>query len=419
MVTIAAKPNFKFPISNFMPKFTIGILREEKIPPDNRVPLTPRQCHELSLRHPNLDIRVETSNVRCFRDDDYRKFGIGVQETVSDCDLLMGVKEVPVNKLITGKTYMFFSHTIKKQAHNKPLLQAILEKNITLIDYELLTDENGHRLIGFGWWAGIIGAHYALLMLGKKTGAYNLKPAMECLNLQELIDQYDEIRIPPAKFIVTGGGRVASGAIEIMHRAEIEEVSKADFFDKTFDKPVFVQLHSRDLYSHKDGLAFDDNHFYHNAGEYKSVFMSYLSKADVLIHCSYWDLNAMPLFTLNDLAIENFSMKIIADVSCDIPGPIPTTIITTSSKDPVYGYNITDGTIGKPYEPGTIDVMSIPNLPNELPRDASRDFGKILMDSVIPGIIHLKDDPTVNRAIIAKNGTLMPAFSYLEDWVKS
>jgi len=373
----------------------------------------------LCLKYPNLDIRVESSKVRCFKDEDYSNFGIGIQETVSDCDLLMGVKEVPLHKLIPGKNYIFFSHTIKKQPHNKALLAAVLEKAITLFDYELLTDEKDHRLIGFGWWAGIVGAHYALLMLGKKKSAYQLKQACECLNLQELVDQYDYIRIPPAKFIITGGGRAASGAVEMMQRAKIDEVNKEDFLHSIFSKPVFVQLHSTDLYRRKDRKLFDEQDFYHHAGEYESIFKPYLSRADALIYCSYWDIHAQELFNDHDILAKDFSCKIIADVSCDIPGPIPTTMMYTGSQDPVYGYCLEDRKIGAPYKNNTIDVMAIPNLPNELPRDASRDFGKILSDLMIPGIMHYPNDPIIQRAIIVENRVLMPRFAYLEDWVKS
>ncbi|RYD73264.1 MAG: hypothetical protein EOP53_20425 [Sphingobacteriales bacterium] len=197
-----------------MQSLKIGIIREGKVPPDNRTPLTPRQCHEIKDMYPDLEVFVEWSPVRCYTDEDYRKFGIEVVENVDDCDLLLGIKEVPVNKLIADKTYMFFSHTIKKQPYNRKLLQTVLEKNIRLVDLELLTDENGHRLIGFGRWAGIVGAHYALLMLGERSGAFHLKAAKDCVNLQELVDQYHNIQIPAAKFVLTGGGRVASGALE-------------------------------------------------------------------------------------------------------------------------------------------------------------------------------------------------------------
>jgi len=401
-----------------MEKFTIGILREGQIPPDNRVPLTPRQCHEMVLHNQKLDIRIETSTIRCFKDDDYKKFGIGVQDKVDNCDLLMGIKESPIDRLIPYQTYMFFSHTIKMQERNKGLLNAILEKKITLIDYELLTDENGHRLIGFGRWAGIIGTHYALLMLGKRSKTFDIKPAKDCLNLQELVDQYYEIEFPAAKFVITGGGRVAQGAIEIMKHAGINKVSKDDFLNKEFDKPVFVQLHSKDLYKRKDAQPFEQQHFYKNPKEYESSFKPFLSKTDILVNCMYWDINAPKLFTLEDANSIDFSIKIISDITCDVPGSIPLTIKTTSIDDPIYGYQIKNNSLGMPYQEDTIDVMAVPNLPNELPRDASRDFGKVMMDIVLPRIMNYPNDSMFERATIAKNGKLTDRFSYLEEWVR-
>jgi len=382
-------------------------------------PLTPRQCHELSLRHSNIDIRVERSQVRCYGDGDFSNFGIGVQDKIDNCDLLMGIKEVPIERLMPDKTYIFFSHTIKKQQRNKGLLKAILDKRITLIDYELLTDDRGMRLIGFGRWAGIVGAHYALLMLGERTGAYHLKPAIQCINLQETIDQYYELKFPKAKFLITGGGRVAQGALEIMQHAGIEEVSKADFLLKEFAGPVFVQLHSEDLYQRKNGEPFDKQHFYRHAAEYETCFKPYFSKADVLLNCMFWDINAPVLFSPEEALSDAFRIKTIADITCDIPGSIPITLHETNSADPIYGYYPANNAIGTPYTKDCIDIMAVPNLPNELPRDASRDFGKIMMDTVIPHIMHYPDDPFIARATIAKAGKLMPGFEYLEEWVNS
>jgi saccharopine dehydrogenase (NAD+, L-lysine forming) len=401
-----------------MLKFTIGIIRESKVPPDNRVPLTPRQCHEMVLQFPHLDIRIEWSPVRCFSDEDYKKFGIGVQEKVDHCSLLMGIKEVPIEKLIPGQTYMFFSHTAKKQERNKGMLKAIIDKKITLIDYELLTDESEHRLIGFGRWAGIVGTHYALLMLGKRSGQFELKTARQCLNLQELVDQYYEMEFPVAKFVITGGGRVAHGALEIMEQAGIQRVTKEDFLAKTFDKPVFVQLHSRDLYSRKDGKPFDEHHFYHNPSKYNSTFQTFHSKTDILVNCMFWDPRAPRLFEIEDTKSKDFSIKIISDITCDVDGSIPITLKETTSDDPVYGYHPEDNTIGKPYQEDTIDVMAISNLPNELPRDASRDFGKIMMEIVLPRIMEFPNDPMFIRATIVKNGELTDRFKYLEEWTK-
>jgi len=401
-----------------MNKFTIGIIREYKVPPDNRAPLTPRQCHELSLLYPRIDIRIEKSPVRCFKDEEYRKFGIGIIENPDQCDVLLGIKEVPVEKLIPGKIYVFFSHTIKMQERNKNMLRTILDKKIRLIDYELITDEEGHRLIGFGRWAGIVGAHYALLMLGKRTAKYELKPARKCLNLQEMTDQYDDIKFPPARFVVTGGGRVANGAIEIMERAKITRVSKEEYLAGGFDKPVYVQLHSKDLYRHKEGKVFIDEHYYLFSGEYESIFNPFLSKTDVLINCIFWGLNAPKLYEEFETVANDFSIKTISDIACDIPGSIPITLKMTSSDDPVYGYYPKSKIIDIPYTIDSIDVMSIPNLPNELPKDSSRDFGTIILDTVLPAIINHPDKPLLERATIAKGGKLMPRFEYLHDWLE-
>lgn len=400
-----------------MKKYTIGIVREGKVPPDNRVPLTPRQCSELVEKYTNLDIRIEWSPFRCYTDEDYMRFGVGVQEHIAHCDLLMGIKEVPIDKLIPGQTYMFFSHTAKKQPHNRPLLRAILDKQVTIIDYELLTDENGVRLIGFGRWAGIVGTHYALVMLGERTGAFKLKCAKDCLNLQEVTDQYDNIQIPPVKMVITGGGRVAQGALEIMHKARIKQVTKEDYLSKTFDEPVFVQLHSQDLYKRISDGGFDKQEFYHHPDKYENAFEPFIPVTDILINCMFWDPRAPRLFEEEQTKAPDFKMKIIADISCDIDGSCPITHRATSSEDPVMGYHADNGAIGKPYQKDTIDVMAISNLPNELPRDASRDFGIIMMHTVIPRIMSDSHDALFERATIASNGQLTPRFSYLQDWV--
>ncbi|MGZ5304538.1 MAG: NAD(P)-dependent oxidoreductase, partial [Bacteroidia bacterium] len=395
----------------------IGIIREGKVPPDNRTPLTPRQCHELMEKHSNVQIFAEWSAVRCYTDEDYRNFKVDIVENLDECDLLLGIKEVPVDKLVANKTYMFFSHTIKKQPHNRKLLQTILQKNIRLIDLELLTDERGNRLIGFGRWAGIVGAHYALLMLGKRTGTFDLKPAKDCINLQELVDQYDNIQFPAAKFVITGGGRVANGALEIMIQAGIKEVNKEDFCTKHFTEPVYTQLHSEDLYERKDGSVFDKKHFYSHPDMYKSAFAPYASCTDVLINCMFWDPKAPQLFQKDAVADKSFNIQTIADISCDVDGSVPLTTRVTSIEDPVFGYHRYNGIIGKPYQADTIDVMAVPNLPNELPKDASRDFGIVMQENILPEYLKNPQSPIFERATIAQNGKLTEKFTYLQDYV--
>jgi alanine dehydrogenase len=399
-----------------MQSLKIGIIREEKIPPDNRTPLTPRQCQHLKENYPNIEVYVQTSSSRCYTDEDYRTFDIPVVDDVSHCDLLLGIKEVPPEKLIAGKTYMFFSHTMKKQPHNQKLLRAILDKDITMVDYELLADDNLVRLIGFGKWAGIIGAHYAMLMAGCRTKAFEIRPAKNCVNLQDLLDQYDTIQIPPLKFVLTGGGRVAKGALEIMEHAEIKQVEPNDFINQQFSEPVYTVLHSEHLYKRANGQPFNKHHFYVHPEKYVSRFDEYMPVTDVLINCMFWHPEAPQLFQVEDLSKPDFRMFTIADVSCDLNGSVPITTFCTTIADPVTGYDIKTGEFGEPYKPGVIDLMTVPNLPNELPRDASRDFGQVMLDTVIPQFIENRRGELFRRAIIAKSGKLQPAFSYLQDY---
>lgn len=397
-----------------MRKLSIGIIREGKVPPDNRTPLTPRQCSELMEEYPDMDIRVQWSPVRCFTDEDYEKFGIPVQESVDDAELLLGIKEVPVDMLVADRTYMFFSHTIKKQPYNRKLLQEVLRKHIRLIDYELLTDEKGIRLIGFGRWAGIVGAHYALLMLGERSGLYELKAARDCVNLQELVDQYDTVQFPKVRIAITGGGRVAVGALEIMRYAGIEEVSIQDYLHGEFDRPVFVQLHSEDLYRHKEGASFSREEFFQHPERFESHFGRFIPRTDILINCMFWDPRAPRLFSEEEARRTDFYMRLISDVSCDIDGSVPITHEATSSDDPVFGYHTGRGTKGKPYQKDTIDVMAVPNLPNELPKDASRDFGLVMKNTVLPLFMKDPEDALFERATIARDGKLTPRYSYLQ-----
>ena len=401
-----------------MKHLSIGLIKESKTIPDNRTPLIPKQCADLKEKFPGLDIKVESSPFRCFPDEDYRKFGIDVVDDVSSCDLLFGIKEVAIHALIPNKTYCFFSHTIKEQPYNRQLLQAILDKNIKLIDYEAITDANHIRLIGFGKWAGVVGAHYALLMLGKRTKMFHLKKAIDCLNLQELEDQYDAIDFPNKKFVITGGGRVTHGAREIMASAGILEVNKYDFLEMEFDEPVFVNLHSEDLYFHPEYSTFDSHHFYAHPEQYQSNFKPFLSETDVLINCMFWDNKAPKLFSLEDIAEKSFRIETIADVSCDIEGSCPITFRESTIDNPVYGVDRYNRIETKPYQRGVIDVMAVSNLPNELPRDASKDFGKILMEHIIPDYIDNPHADIFERAQITNNAKLTERFLYLTDYLE-
>ncbi|MDR7128536.1 alanine dehydrogenase [Algoriphagus sp. 4150] len=396
----------------------IGIIREGKNPPDKRVPFTPDQLKVIQHEHAGkLKFQVQSSPLRSFSDQEYLDAGIEVVEDISDCDVLFGVKEVPIGQLVEGKTYLFFSHTIKKQPTNRKLLRTILEKRIKLIDYEALKDEEGRRVVAFGRWAGIVGAYNAFWTYGKKTALFDLKRAYECEDLQELHSELAKVQLPPVKIILTGTGRVGKGAMEVLNSLKIREVSAHDFLHLYFDEPVYVKLGSADYNRRKLDGGFDKQEFYTFPERYESHFQKYAEAGELLISGAFWEWGAPRLFELKDIGGEDFQLSVIADVSCDVGGPIPTTITTTTIADPVYDVDRQTGEKIQAFGSQTsISVMAIDNLPCELPREASREFGIQLMKWVIPALLE-ENSGILERATIARDGDLTIEFMYLSDFV--
>lgn len=401
-----------------MPTIKVGIVREAKFPPDARVPLTPLQIRHLKEKYPHIDIVVQPSLGRCYADYEYEEAGAVMQEDLHDRDVLFGVKEVPYDLLIPNKTYLFFSHTIKKQPHNKKLLQNLLQKQIRMIDYECLKDADGIRVIAFGRWAGIIGAHNAIWTLGMRLGETHLRRARDCRDYHELKFQYKGLTIPTVKMIVTGTGRVGKGAVEFMREIGIREVDKNSFLRDTFQEAVFCVLDSEDLYVRKDNGTYDRDDYHAHPDLYKSVFQPYVSHCDVLINCIFWHPTAPRLFEKPEMDAANWRIRVIADVSCDVHGGIPATIRSTTINEPVFGYDVhTDSEIA-PYIPESIDIMAIDNLPNELPRSASEEFGNQLIAHVWDELF-AEQSRMIHEATICKAGALNAPFAYLQDYVGS
>lgn len=403
-----------------MNKLKVGIIREEKVPHDKRVPFTPEQCASIVADYPNVELVVQPSEWRAFKDEEYSHAGIKLQEDVSDCDILAGIKEVPKPKLLEGKKYLFFSHTIKKQPHNRELLREVLSKKITLVDYECLVDPNGNRVIGFGRFAGIVGAYNGLMAYGKKYHLFDLKPAHLSHDKKEIFSFLDQAHLPNVKIIVTGGGRVANGACETMGAMNIRKVTPYEFLNYSFREAVYVQLHSEDYYVAKDHSPFSAYDFHHHPENYKCVFSdsgSYASVCDMLIHCTYWDPRADILFSLKRMRDPDFRISVIADVTCDLNGSIPSTVKASSIEDKFYGYDPMTEKIVDAFNKDAITVMAIDNLPCELPRDASDGFGKHLFERVLPSLFGDDKDGLIERASIAKNGLLTERFQYLRDYV--
>lgn len=396
----------------------IGLIREGKQPADKRVALSPEQCKKVIAGFPETEIFVQESAVRCIPDEEYVKAGIPVVADISHCDVLLGIKEVPIETLIPNKTYLFFSHTIKKQPHNRPLLRNILAQNIQLVDYETLTWDNGSRILGFGRWAGIVGAHNGLLTWGRKFDIFQIKAAWECRNYAEVLEQYQNIQLPPIRICLTGDGRVSHGVLEFLEKLNIREVTPRAFLNESFDEAVFVHLRSEHYYEHKHHRPWDKSDFYHNPEDYISVFSPYARKTDLFINGIFWQHGVPPFFTREEMKSDDFSIRVIADISCDIPGSIPATLKATTIEDPVFGYHPLTEKETAPYQSHTIDVMAVGNLPCELPFDASLGFGDDLIRSVLPHILSGKQDEIIDRATIAKGGKLMPRFEYLRDYVE-
>jgi alanine dehydrogenase len=397
----------------------IGLLKEGKTPPDKRVPLTPKQCARLVEEYPSIELVVQKSPIRAFKDDEYIQQGIKIVDSVEDCDVIMGVKEVNITDLIPNKHFFFFSHTLKRQPYNRDLLKAIIDSKIKLTDYEALTKPNGLRLVGFGRYAGIVGCYNGFRTYGLKHELYNLKPAHECDDRKDMESELSKVDLPKnTKIVLTGYGRVGNGAREIMDLLPIKEVVSEEFLTESFDCPVYAHLNVEDYNKRTDGKPFDKASFYESGEGHVSTFPDYLPETDMYIACHFWKEGSPFIYTRKDLKRNDIRLSVVADISCDIDGPVASTIRPSTIADPVYGYNPNTEKEVDFKSDEAIAVMAVDNLPCELPKDASEDFGGELMKHVFPAL--LGDDPTniIARASeTTKEGELSEYFSYLEDYL--
>ena len=396
----------------------IGVIRETKNPPDKRVPLSPEKCAKLKQNFPEIELVVQSSNIRAFKDEEYSELGVNIVQDVSDCDVLLGVKEVKKEELLPHKTYFFFSHTIKEQPYNRDLLQKMLALKIKMIDYEALTYPKNGRILGFGRYAGIVGAYNAFLAFGIKSNSYNLKPANECHDYKELKQELKKVKLPnDYKIIISGDGRVGKGAEEIIHAIGVYEVSPLDFLTSTRNEPIYTQLSIKEYNKRKDGQLFTKDDFYTNPELFESNFKRFSDIGDMYIACHYWDANAPFVFSREDIKADSFKLKIVADISCDIDGPVASTLRPSTIDEPLYGYDPKTESEVDFMNENAIGVMAVDNLPCELPRDASEDFGNELLTKVLPSIIGEDSDTIIERASICENGKLTSYYSYLQNYV--
>jgi len=396
---------------------TIGLLREGKVPADNRVALTPAQCKWIHRNVPGMRVQVQTSPDRCYTDKEYRSAGVEVREELGECDILFGIKEVPVGELLPGKTYLFFSHTKKKQPYNRSMFKAIVDRQITLIDYECLEHDDGQRILGFGFFAGVVGAHNGIMAYGNRTAGYALERVHRQQSFRELIHTYFGLRLPEIKVAVTGSGRVAHGALEVMNLLEIVEVEPDEFLERSFHYPVFTQLKGAGLYAHGQTGKYHRDEFHQHPQEYRCKFLPYAATADILINGIYWDRNMPRLFEWEDLAADEFHIRTIADITDDREGSVPCNLGESTMEDPIYGVDRKSGLRTAPYLPGSVDVMAVGNLPNELPRDASRYFGQQLIKHVLTDLLQ-GGSKILDRATMVRRGQLTEPYRYLEAYAR-
>jgi len=395
-----------------------GIIKERKNPPDRRVVFSPEELVRLQNEYHEANIKVESSDIRVFSDDAYKNLGIEVAADISDCDVFFGVKEIPVEYLIPNKKYFFFSHTIKKQVHNRKLLQAVLEKNIELYDHETIVDANNRRLIGFGRYAGIVGAYNGFRAFGIKYDLFNIPKAETLQSKEDLITRLKRQTLPNIKIVLTGHGKVGMGAKEILDGMKVKQVSTDDFLNKIYTQPVYTQIDVLDYNKRIDGTKAENNHdFYKNPKDYTSNFERFTKVADIFIAGHFHGNESPDILTRDMLKAPDCKIKVVADISCDVDGPIACTLKASTISEPFFGYLPSENKEVPYTHPGSIMVMSVDNLPCELPKDASEGFGEMFMKHVIPAFFNGDKDGILARAKITENGKLTERFAYLQDYV--
>ncbi|MGS2727216.1 NAD(P)-dependent oxidoreductase [Psychroserpens sp. BH13MA-6] len=395
-----------------------AIIKERKNPPDRRVVFSPEKLVEAQLAFPQAEFVVESSDIRVFSDDAYREKGFTVTDDVSDADVMIGVKEVPVDALIPNKKYFYFSHTIKKQPYNRKLLKAMLDKHIEMYDHETIVKKSGARLIGFGRYAGLVGAYNGFRALGLRDGLFQLPKVETLTDLEAVKRELDKITIPNIKIVLSGTGKVAMGAKEILDHLKIKEVSDALYLTSQFSEPVYCMIDVMEYNKRKDGKVGDKWAFYKDPSGYESNFMPYAKQTDYFIAGHFYGNNAPYLFTRADAKHLDFRINLVADISCDIDGPVASTIRPSTIADPFYGYDPTTESEVAYDADKAITVMAVDNLPCELPKDASEGFGEMFLESVIPAFFNDDERGILKRAkITTNNGQLTERFKYLQDYV--
>ncbi|MFV0237018.1 MAG: NAD(P)-dependent oxidoreductase [Flavobacteriales bacterium] len=396
-----------------------SLIKERKNPPDRRVVFSPMVYKKFKNQYPEAELIVENSDIRVFTDNEYKASGFDVSNHIEVADIMLGVKEVPIQFLIPNKKYFFFSHTIKKQPYNRELLQAILEKNIELYDHETIVNEKGVRLIGFGRYAGIVGAYNGFRTYGLKFDLFHLPKVASLFDRKAMELELDKIKLPNIKIVLTGTGKVGQGAKEILDYMNIKEVSSDEYLTGEFHEPVYTQIHVLDYNKRKNGEKREnEKDFYENASEYEADFMKYAQVSDLYIAGHFYKDGSPFIFTREDAKSPCFKIKVVADISCDIDGPVACTLRASTIENPIYGYDPQTESEVDFKDENAIAVMAVDNLPCELPKDASEGFGEMFLKHVIPAFFNGDKNNILKRAKITEKGRLTERFRYLQSYIE-
>lgn len=400
----------------------IGLIKETKTPIDNRVALTPSQAKTLIDNFPGTEIVAESSDVRAYLDDEYRALGINVVNDLSDCDVLFGIKEATIDSIIPNKHYFFFGHIAKMQEYNRPLIKAMINKEITFSDYEYLVDQEGKRVCAFGWWAGVVGVYYTLRGFGLKHKLYELpKPDLR-FTIKQLLDSLKSIELPKVKVLVTGAGRVSQGAQYVLNEIGANKIDENEYLSiDNVNALTYCVADVNRLVKRKDGKDFTWSDFSKNASEYESDFIKFAKKTDVLISAHFWAPDAPVYLGEEDLRREDLRIKMIGDVTCDIKGSIKSTVRSSTHDKPYFDYNpFTEKEEEAFSSDRNITVMAVDTCPNALALDASEYFGDMLTEHVFKPMLKnsSEENPVVEGATIIRNGKLTSNYSYLENFAK-
>ena len=398
----------------------IALIKETKIPEDNRVALSPKQVADLNKRFPSHEIVVQASDIRGFSDVEYLAEGVKVVDGVADCDILFGIKEAKIESLIPNKHYFFFGHIAKMQEYNRPLLQAFIQKKITFCDYEYLVDDRGLRVCAFGWWAGVVGAYYTLRGYGLKHNLYELPKPDRRFTLTQLLDSLKAVQLPAVKVLVTGAGRVSQGAQYVLDNIGAVKMTEEDYLaTETVTKLSYCVADVNRLVKRKDGAPFSWDHFTHNATAYESDFLRFARQTDVLLCAHFWAQDAPVYLDTDDLRRPDMRIRMIGDVTCDIMGSIKSTVRPATHADPYYDYNpVTEKDEPAFSSDKNITVMAVDTCPNALALDTSEYFGKMLTEHVFEPLLKGEHSAVIDRSMILKEGQLTDRFAYLKDFAE-